>query len=229
MHRDELMARLNEFSEPDYAAFSSGLVPGCRPMLGVRLPALRRLAKELARTPERSLAILTDDTFEEAMLRGLVCASARGDAAVHKARLTALLPHINNWSVCDSTAATCQFMKEDPAFWLLWLRELALSEEEFTVRFGLVCLLDHFTRRPDYQEKVLSVCGEVTCPAPYARLAVAWAVSTVAIKNPDLALGWLRHDPLDDATHNKAIQKICESKRLVPGQEAAFRALKRKG
>ena len=78
MTRDELMARLNELSEPDYAAFSSGLVPCCRPMLGVRLPALRLLAKELARTSESSLAILTDDTFEEAMLRGLVCASAGG-------------------------------------------------------------------------------------------------------------------------------------------------------
>ena len=91
MNHEELMARLNELAEPEYAAFSSALVPGCRPMLGVRIPALRRLAKELARTPEESLAMLTSATFEEGMLRGLVCACAKGDAAARKARLTALL------------------------------------------------------------------------------------------------------------------------------------------
>ena len=75
---------------------------------------------------------------------------------------------------------------------------------------------------------VLSVCGEVSCPAPYARLAVAWAVSAAAAKEPALGLVWLRQDTLDDATHNKAVQKTCESLRLTPAQKAAFRALKRK-
>lgn len=228
MNRDELMARLNELSEPEYAAFSSALIPGCRPMLGVRIPALRRLAKELARTPEESLAMLTGATFEEGMLRGLVCACAKGDAAARKARLTALLPHIDNWSICDSTAATCKFMAKEPEVWLPWLRELARSEAEFTARFGLVCLLDHFTADPEHRRMVLSVCGEVSCPAPYARLAVAWAVSAAAAKEPALGLVWLRQDTLDDATHNKAVQKTCESLRLTPAQKAAFRALKRK-
>ena len=173
MNHEQLMARLNELAEPEYAAFSSALIPGCRPMLGVRIPALRRLAKELARTPEESLAMLTGATFEEGMLRGLVCACAKGDAAARKARLTALLPHIDNWSICDSTAATCKFMAKEPEVWLPWLRELARSEAEFTARFGLVCLLDHFTADPEHRRMVLSVCGEVSCPAPYARLAVA--------------------------------------------------------
>ena len=75
---------------------------------------------------------------------------------------------------------------------------------------------------------VLSVCGEVPCPAPYARLAVAWAVSATAAKEPALGLAWLRQDTLDTATHNKAVQKACESLRLTPAQKAAFRALKRK-
>ena len=138
------------------------------------------------------------------------------------------VPHIDNWSVCDSTAATCKFMAKEPEVWLPWLRELALSEAEFTARFGLVCLLDHFTANPEHRRMVLSVCGEVPCPAPYARLAVAWAVSATAANEPALGLAWLRQDTLDTATHNKAVQKACESLRLTPAQKAAFRALKRK-
>ncbi len=40
---------LQAMAEPDYRAFASGLIPGGTPMLGVRLPALRGLAKRIAR------------------------------------------------------------------------------------------------------------------------------------------------------------------------------------
>lgn len=228
MDHETLMNTLQAMAEPSYAAFSSALIPGCRPMLGVRLPALRRLAAELARSPEESLACLSADTFEEVMLRGQISALAKADDETRRTRLTALLPWLDNWSVCDSTAASCKFMTKVPSFWQPWLRELTLSGEEFTARFGLVCLLDHFTATPQDRRMVLEVCGAVPCPALYARLAVAWAVSTVAVKEPALGLAWLAEDPLDDVTHNKAIQKICESLRVSPEQRTAFRTLRRK-
>lgn len=228
MEHSEVMARLNALAEPAYAAFSSALVPGCRPMLGVRIPALRTMAKELAKTPEASLPCLTSGTFEEVLLRGLVCAYAKGDSAARRARLEDFLPWIDSWSVCDSTAATCKFMAKDRDFWLPWLCELAASGEEYTARFGIVCLLDHFTALPEDRQRVLEVCGSAPSAAPYARLAVAWAVSAVCAKEPELGLRWLAHSPLYDATHNKAIQKTCESLCITPEQRAAFRALRRR-
>lgn len=219
--------RLQALAEKDYAAFSAALVPGCRPMLGVRLPALRKLARELAGDAETSLAALTDNTFEEQMLRGLVTAYAKGSDEVRRARLESLLPHITNWSVCDSTAMTCRFMARAPAFWLPWLQALARRPEEFPARFGLVCLLDHFTGTPQGRRAVLQSCAEARCPAPYTQLAVAWAVSIVTVKEPALGLAFLRQDTLDSATHNKAIQKTCESLRADAALRQAARALRR--
>lgn len=227
MTNEEILTRLRAAAEPDYAAFSSALVPGCRPMLGVRLPALRRLAKELARDAGEALTALSDATFEEQMLRGLVTAYAKAGSEERRARLEALLPHIDNWSVCDSTAMTCKFMAKEPDFWLPWLQALARREEEFPARFGLVCLLAHFTGTPQGRRAVLQSCVEAPCPAPYARLAVAWAVSAAAVKEPALGLDFLRQDSLDDATHNKAIQKICESLRAGPALRQAVRSLRR--
>lgn len=228
LDHQEVRRRLQALAEPGYAAFSAALVPGSRPLLGVRLPALRALARELAASPEAALATLTDDTFEEQMLRGLIIAYAGADAPTRRARLEALLPHIENWSVCDSTAVTCKFMAREPEFWLPWLWALARREEEFSARFGLVCLLDHFTATPQGRRAVLQSCTEARCAAPYARLAVAWAVSTVTVKEPALGLAYLQSDTLDAATHNKAIQKSCESLRAAPALRAQLRALRRK-
>ena len=42
--------RLHMLAEPDYAAFSAKLIPNLnRPLLGVRIPQLRQLAKALLR------------------------------------------------------------------------------------------------------------------------------------------------------------------------------------
>lgn len=227
MNNQEILRRLQALAEPEYAQFSAALLPGSRPLLGVRLPALRAMAKELARTPEAALAALTDATFEEQMLRGLVTAYAKGGAGERQARLEALLPHIENWSVCDSTAMTCKFMAAQPEFWLPWLQALARSDREFTARFGLVCLLDHFTATPQGRRAVLQSCGQAACGAPYVRLAVAWAVSVVVVKEPPLGLEFLRQGGLDEATRNKAIQKSCESRRVTPALRDELRALRR--
>lgn len=228
LDREQLLDRLQALAEPDYAAFSAALVPGCKPMLGVRLPALRRLARELARDLPAALAALGGDWFEEQMLTGLCIAYARlPDAERRELLETRFLPLLDNWSVCDATAATCKCMTASPDFWLPWLQGLAARDDEFPARFGLVCLLDHFTATPQDRRTVLRACQAAPCPAPYTRLAVAWAVSIAAVKEPDLGLAFLRADTLDAATHNKAIQKICESLRATPDYRAAVRALRR--
>ena len=223
----DLMSRLNELAEPDYAKFSASLSPGCPPMLGVRLPALRSLAKELAGDVPAALAALTDATFEERMLHGLVLGCAKLPDAERRARLEAFLPLINCWSLCDSPAALCKCMPKAPDFWLPWLRELALRDEEYPARFGIVCLLDHFTATPTGRRATLDACAAAPCAAPYTRLGIAWAVSVVAVKEPPLGEAFLRAGTLDAHTHNKAIQKVCESLRASPAYKAALRRLKR--
>ena len=47
--RTELTPRLLALASEHQAKFSSGLTPNCKPMLGVRLPELRKLAKEIAK------------------------------------------------------------------------------------------------------------------------------------------------------------------------------------
>lgn len=66
-----LREQLLELTEPKYMKFTSALMPGVENVLGIRLPVLRSIAKEiaageLARISGRSRGFL----FRERMLRG---------------------------------------------------------------------------------------------------------------------------------------------------------------
>lgn len=228
--QSEIITQLSAMAEPEYAAFASRLIPGCPPMLGVRLPALRRYAAKLARDPAGPQAVVAQlgpEVFETRMLRGMVIGCAKLPSGERWRMLEDFLPLADNWSLCDSTAAGCRFMAKAPGFWLPRLQELARRDQEFPARFGLVCLLDHFTGTPEGRRLTLDACAAVPCPGLYTRLGAAWAVSVVAVKEPELGLAFLRSDPLDDFTHNKAIQKIRESRRATEEYRAAVLALKR--
>ena len=228
--QSEIITQLSAMAEPEYAAFASRLIPGCPPMLGVRLPALRRYAAKLARDPAGPQAVVAQlgpEVFETRMLRGMVIGCAKLPSGERWRMLEDFLPLADNWSLCDSTAAGCRFMAKAPGFWLPRLQELARRDQEFPARFGLVCLLDHFTGTPEGRRLTLDACAAAPGPGLYTRLGAAWAVSVVAVKEPELGLAFLRTDPLDDFTHNKAIQKIRESRRATEEYRAAVLTLKR--
>ena len=68
LYRQKLMA----LSEPGYRAFSEKLNPGVDNMLGVRLPKVRALARELAGSGWQDYFSGCEYAyFEEVMLRGL--------------------------------------------------------------------------------------------------------------------------------------------------------------
>lgn len=226
----EILARLQDMAEPEYARFSASLIPDPPPILGVRLPKLRALAKELAKALPREPALwqaLEGPYLEQALLHGMLLGAARLPDEERMEQLERFLPRVTNWSICDSTAVSCKWMAKIPDVWLPWLTALARRNEEFPARFGIVCLLDHFTSTPEGRRTTLDACTAARCPALYTRLGIAWAVSIAAVKEPELGIAYLQKDTLDDFTHNKAIRKICESLRSTPAYRTRVRALLR--
>lgn len=221
-----IRSHLDALAEPEYAAFASKLIPGSPPLLGVRLPALHRLARELACTPDAALAALSAETFEERMLHGLVVAYARNLSPDRRRLLLEdFLPLIDNWSVCDSVAAACRFFRSDRDFWQPWLLALSARPEEFFARFGLVCLKDHFTADDSGRCQLLGACERAAATGLYARLGVAWAASEVCLQDPALGETFLRRRPLDGFTYGKTLAKIRESRRADSQLLALVRSL----
>ena len=204
-----IKAELANLSEPQFRAFNEKLLPGTKNVLGVRLPALRAIAKKLAKGDWKTyLAYASDDSFEEIMLQGLVIGYLKAPLEEIFEPLRAFIPKIDNWSVCDSTAAGLKLAKTYPKeFWNFLIPYL--SGTEFEIRFALVMFLDHFLM-PEYVDEVLSK-ADFNPDGYYAKMALAWLVSICYVKFPEKTEEFLQDCTLDDWTFNKSIRKIQES------------------
>lgn len=217
--------QLQALADPAYRDFSGSLIPNSRPLLGVRIPLLRQLAKELSRG-DYETALQGDDLyFEERMLRGLVLAVLPGTPEQRRQRIASFVPLIDNWSVCDSFCASLKDMRRQPAFYWPLVQQAVDAEEEFTVRFGVVCMLDHFLDTP-YLPEVLAVLPRVSHPAYYVRMAVAWALATAFLRDEEAVMAMLRSHQLDEETHRLTLRKLLESRRVVSPYREEIRALR---
>ena len=193
-------------------------------VIGVRMPALRKLAKDFAETPEAAefLQTLPHRYYEENNLHGLLISAMRDyDRAV--AALDAFLPYVDNWATCDLIRPKV-FQKHLPEL-LEKIQVWLASDHTYTVRFGLemlmTCYLDD-AFRPEYPELAAGVrSGEY-----YVNMMIAWYFATALAKQYDPALPYLRERRLDPWIHNKAIQKAIESCRVTGEQKAYLRTLK---
>ncbi len=207
-----IKAQLLDLAEPNYQQFTSRLLPGITNILGVRLPALRKIAKQIAKSNWREFLNQNDDIyFEEIMLRGMVIGYIQ-DASVHEVmkHIQNFVPKINNWSVCDSFCAGLKITKKhQQQFWPMITSYLS-SEHEFEVRFGVVMMLIYYVDNR-YVTDVLAKFDEIKNSDYYARMAIAWAISVCYVNYPHLTLNYLNQTKMDTFTYNKALQKISES------------------
>lgn len=214
--------------EPDFQKFTARLLPGVEHILGVRLPTLRKMAKQLAKGDWQAyLQTACDDSYEEIMLQGMVLGYAKGNLQEKEPFLRAFLPKIDNWSVCDSACSTLKLAKTQPEEFWDFLSEYLHSPREYEVRFVLVQMLDYYVNE-DYLARVLAAIDSVDLKFYYVQMAQAWAISICYREFPERTLPFLKENRLDDFTHNKALQKITESLKVPKDEKTYIRTLKRK-
>ncbi len=214
-------------ADEKFRQFTSSLLPGTENILGVRLPVLRRIARRIAKRNWRSFLEDTDvRCFEQIMLRGMVIGYADAPAYEIFSFAAKFVPEIDNWSVCDSFCSGLKIAAVNRTETWEFLRPYFFSAEEFAVRFAVVMLLNYYVT-DDYIDRVFDTLDRVRHEGYYVKMAVAWAVSLCYIKLPERTEPYLRRNFLDDFTHNKALQKICDSHAVAAEAKARVRVLKR--
>lgn len=220
-----LREQLLEMSESGYRKFTSALMPGVEHVLGIRIPVLRGMAREIVRGDWRTyLARAEDHYFEERMLQGLVVACAKCPVEEKLALTARFVPKIDNWAVCDCFCWRLRRDEREPMW--RFLQPYFRSEREYDVRFAVVMALGNFVDE-EHLEALLTLLEGVSHEAYYARMAVAWAVSVCFVKFPERTKEWLRACPLEDWTYNKSLQKIVESLRVDAQAKEEVRRMKR--
>ena len=91
---------LQENEDIGYRDFHSNLLPGVDNVMGIRLPVLRKFAKQLSGMDWQEWFEQADDQwYEETMLRGLVSAYAKMECKERLTYVAKFVPDINNWAV----------------------------------------------------------------------------------------------------------------------------------
>lgn len=225
---EEIRQELMLLADEKYREFNRSLVPGeILPMVGVRMPELRKIAKRLAKNEITPYMEAEAVSHEELLLQGMMIGYAKLTKEDRSGWLDRFVPQIDNWAVCDSCCMTYKFMKTDQEFWYRYLHKYLTSAKEYEIRFAVVAFLDHFINEA-YIDRLFVHFSELHHEAYYVRMAVAWAVSVCYVKFPEKTEAFLMEDRLDDFTHNKAIQKIRESYRVSQEDKERLKGLKRK-
>jgi len=224
--RTKIQQKLFGMQDKTYQAFSAKLIPTVVPekIIGVRTPALRQLAKEVlaAGDAEGFLTTLPHAYHEENQLHAFILAENK-DFDACMALVNSFLPYVDNWATCDQLSPKV-FRKHRPEL-LLQIRRWLHAEDTYTVRFALGMLMVHFLDEdfdPSYLELAAQLCSEEY----YVNMMVAWYFATALAKQYEAALPFIENRQLARWTHNKAIQKACESRRVSAVHKKHLRTLK---
>ena len=247
--RWEVREQILALAEPSYQQFSSKLLPGTEHIVGVRLPLLRKLAKQIVKKKdwkkyleqtlktnicekysergEEAIPFNEGEFFEEIMLQGFLIGYAPLTLEERFAYLDQFIRKIDNWSVCDSVCATMKFTSEHKEETWEFLQKHVKSNSEYGIRFAVVMYINYYINE-EYFDRVLKELGEISHPAYYVKMAVAWAVSMCYVLNAKKTENFLQVCTLDDFTYNKTIQKIIESRQISKEEKEKLKTWKRK-
>lgn len=225
--RQKLLAHGDE----GYKSFQCPLMPTVDPatVIGVRTPVLRRLAKEMRGT-ELERVWLTDlphAYFEENQLHAfLIEGISNFEEAVEA--VDEFLPYVDNWATCDQLSPKA--FKGRFGELLPHVRRWMADPHPYTCRFGLGMLM-RYGLDGDFDPVFLAEAADPAVTGReeyYVRMMVAWFFATALAKRYEETLPYITEGRLPLWTHNKAIQKACESFRVAEEHKVELRAMRRK-
>ena len=225
----DIKQRLINESEKDFQKFSASLIPNINNVLGVRLPKLRKIAKEIYKSGEWEEFLNSSDFqyMEETMLKGMVIGLVKQPPDKILELVKNFIPEINNWSVCDCFCSGLKFVKDNKELVWNFIQPYFKSKNEYDIRFAYVILLSYYIDI-NFIDKALKIIDGFKDKRYYTKMAVAWALSICYIKFPEKTLEYLKISKLDNWTYNKGIQKICESLRVDKSTKTMLKSMKKK-
>ena len=203
-----------------YQEFQKKLCPGTENIIGIRIPVLRKFAKENRKSIK--ISEINNNYYEEIMLKGMLI-GMEDDIDYNKIKDFILL--IDNWAVCDTFCAGLKQVKKQKEESLEFIKPYLKSNKEFEVRFAVVILLDYYIEEK-YINYVLNVLSKIKKEDYYVKMAIAWCYSVCFVKFYEETLEFFKEEKLDKFIRNKSIQKSMESYRLKESQKEMLKTLK---
>jgi 3-methyladenine DNA glycosylase AlkD len=181
---DQILARLESLGSPEDAAGMARFGINVEKAYGIRIPELRKLAKELGRDHDLALAL-----WETGMHEARILASMVDDPKqVSETQMEAWVRDFNSWDLCDQ--CTGNLFDRTPLAYAK-AREWAAREPEFEKRAGfalMAWLAVHDKQAPDekFSAFLPVIEREAGDERNFVRKAVNWALRQIGKRNAAL-------------------------------------------
>lgn len=223
-----LEEKLFENKDLKYKEFTSRSIPNVdkNTIIGVRLPILRNIAKELNKSNDRNTFMneLPHKYHEENLIHGFLISLNKDINSVLN-ELNNFLPYMNNWVVTDTISPKIFKKHLDDIY--IYLEKWLKSTDEYIIRFGIVTMLQFYLNDKKYIKKNNKLILSIKKDTYYINMAISWYFSFALIKQYDETIKIFENKKIKNAwIHNKSIQKAIESYRISDDVKKYLKSLK---
>ena len=228
MAYSDFVKLLEENSDEEYRRFSAGLTPNMGESAGIRIPLLKKFAKEEAKGDwERFLAECPERLHEEKIVKGLIICYIKEPMEKKIALMIDFIRLIDNWGVCDIVCCAFKFKKNESQEVYDFVKGYIQSEGEYEKRFAIVMLLAHFIDEKHIDE-ILKMLNNIDDEKFYVSMACAWALSVCFVKFEDKTYDAIKEGKLSKETVNRTVTKIIQSRRVDERAKEKAKELRKK-
>ena len=226
MDKTDLHKKLYSLQDMKYRDMQIRIIPSINPesVIGVRTPELKRMATDVLKAGDYQefLNELPHKFFEENQLQAFIISGIK-DLNECMEELEKFLPYVDNWATCDQMSP--KIFRKHRKELLTHIKKWIKAEKTYTVRFGVGMLMEHFLDE-EFDPEYPAMVAEIRSEEYYVNMMIAWYFATALAKQYESVLPYLEQKRLDDWTHNKAIQKSLESRRITEEQKIYLKSLK---
>lgn len=206
----EFLNYLKNNSSINTKEFNERIISTKYEILGLKLPFLRKLAKEIIKGNYISfLNNLDNKYYEIILLKGFVIANIK-DENIFIEYFYKYLDLIDNWSLCDSFVTSLKIVKDKKQEFINILDNLKPSDKTYYVRVGIVILLNYYIE-DEYLDYISNYLKDINSNEYYINMAKAWLIQSVFVKYPDRVTKYFKDNNECDFVINKSISKIRDS------------------
>ena len=225
----DIINYLKSIADEKYKKFHSGIVKDTdSQILGIRLPVLRKIAKDILKGDYEGFLHNSGKTYyEEVMLRGLVTAQIKGGFEDVKKRVNDFVPWIDNWAVNDTFCSAFKIIKNFHGEFFEHIETYLKSENPWAVRVGIVLMMNYYLT-DEYIDRVLERVENTVSDQYYVQMGKAWLLATAAAKFRDKTINFIETAELENKTFYMTVQKCVDSYRVPQEDKSYLKSLREK-
>ena len=175
---NEYIKYLNKIGDEKTKEFSKKITMTNYEVIGIKIPMLRSIAKDISKTDIKSfLELCENNYYEEILIEGFVIGSIK-DYDLFLKYFNKFIYKIDCWAICDSCISSFKIMKKYDFSSLAY--SLILDSREFIIRVGYIMLMDFYV--DDNHIKDILEISKKESSYYYVNMAIAWLLSVCFIK-----------------------------------------------